>query len=359
MQFNMSTNITFLYEHYFDLNESVTIPPNFTQPLLPTWIRTVALPAFFGLVCLTGVIGNSLALCVFLRFSNTKKVPNVYILNLASADLLFMIGIPFLTYQYAAGEWIFGELMCKIVMAIDGMNMYTGIFTLTAMSVDRYFAIVHAVWSMRHRTLQTARMACVFLWVFATLVTLPLWIYSQKLVDKDRRLCDVGWPEKNFPVEDLFILYSFVISFILPLVIISACYVAIMAFLAKGSKAQKKKRRSVKLGRVGVMVLLAVALFVVCWLPFWTVQLVMLGQKGRDPTRALAIAYYSSLCMSYANSSLNPIVYTFSRRNFRQDLAVTFCGHRGDRRCNGDSKKTSTLYSHDKLERTIENSNDL
>ncbi|XP_077989404.1 somatostatin receptor type 5-like [Glandiceps talaboti] len=352
----MALNNTYLFEDNISSNAT---PPNNTtsqSSVRPEWIQTVALPAFYGLVCLTGVIGNSLALCVFLRSSNAKKVPNVYILNLASADLFFMFGIPFLTYQYAAEEWIFGELMCKMVMAIDGMNMYTGIFTLAAMSVDRYLAIVHAVWSMRHRTLNIARAVCLFLWLFSTILTIPLWICSQTIEEKGQVKCDVKWPT-YIPLEKLFILYSFVFSFVLPLIVISACYIGIMTSLAAGSKASKKRRKSIKLGRVGVMVLLAVALFVVCWLPFWTVQLAMLTLKSK-PMPSFVIAYYTSLCLSYANSCLNPIVYTFSRKNFRQDLTKTLCGARLDFKSNGDSSR-KTMFTQDRFDRTVDNSNDL
>ncbi|XP_002732796.1 somatostatin receptor type 3-like [Saccoglossus kowalevskii] len=352
----MTLNTTLLL--FFDDQIVSNTTANISSPpaLLPIWVTSVVLPAFFGVVCVSGLIGNGLALIVFLRFSNTKKVPNVYILNLASADLLFMFGIPFLTYQYAAQQWIFGELMCKIIFAIDGMNMYTGIFTLTAMSVDRYLAIVHAVWSMRHRTLNTARAICLILWLLSTVVTIPLWIYSKTIEDNGRVLCDVSWPDGNI-MENLFILYSFVVSFLLPLIIISACYIGIMTSLAKGSMGQKKRRKS-KLGRVGVMVLLAVALFIVCWLPFWTVQLVMLTLNEKRPSRSLAIAYYTSLCMSYANSSLNPVVYTFSRKNFRQDLTRTLFSSKPSYKIT-DNKRNATLYTHDKCERTIGNSNDL
>ncbi|XP_006757516.1 PREDICTED: somatostatin receptor type 3 [Myotis davidii] len=106
-------------------------------------VRGVLIPLVYLVVCVVGLLGNSLVIYVVLRHTASPSVTNVYILNLALADELFMLGLPFLAAQNALSYWPFGSLMCRLVMAVDGINQFTSIFCLTVMSVDRYLAVVH------------------------------------------------------------------------------------------------------------------------------------------------------------------------------------------------------------------------
>lgn len=67
----------------------------------------------YAIVCIIGLMGNTLVIYVVLRFSNMQTVTNMYILNLAIADECFLIGIPFLIATMNMGHWVFGRAMCK------------------------------------------------------------------------------------------------------------------------------------------------------------------------------------------------------------------------------------------------------
>lgn len=86
-----------------------------------------------------------------------KTVTNAYILNLALADECFLIGIPFLIVtmiygkRYKAwnaklnteifsGEWIFGNILCKIYMISTSITQFSSSIFLLIMSADRYIA---------------------------------------------------------------------------------------------------------------------------------------------------------------------------------------------------------------------------
>ncbi|XP_070543129.1 somatostatin receptor type 4-like [Ptychodera flava] len=287
---------------------------------VPVWFYHILIPCIYSVIIVTGLIGNGLVIYLILRHKNMKTVPNMYILNLAAADFLFILVIIFLAVPYVTKDWPFGEVMCKLVTGIDGMNMFTGIFTLTAMSVDRYLAIVHAVWSQNHRTIFHAQVICILLWLVSIAVTIPLWMYAtaQQFPGMPSTQCNVNGP---FWVMNLFSQLSFAVGFVLPLVVIMICYTQILIHLAKSSKRQSRYSKS-KLGRVGLMILMAVAVFVICWLPFWTIRLyLMSGSAGDGNSRmALNFAYYASQCLTYANSSLNPVVYACFKQDFRKNL---------------------------------------
>ncbi|XP_006819328.1 somatostatin receptor type 2-like [Saccoglossus kowalevskii] len=289
------------------------------------WLKTIFIPTIFGVICFSGLLGNGIVVCVLMRYSDLKTVPNVYILNLASADLLFMLGIPFLAYQYTGKTWLFGKAMCKLVMGIDGINMFAGIFTLTAMCIDRYLAIVNAIESMTYRTVNSARLTCIFIWILAVMATLPLWIYADTKPGPAASVrCDIYFA--NEVIHNAFIIYGFIIGFALPLLVISLCYFRILIYLNRGTpstyRTSKRHSKRSSLGRAGIIVMLAVALFTVCWLPFWVIQFITTFNAAPNNLYSVdfIIVYYSSMCLSYANSCLNPVVYTCAGGNFRQKL---------------------------------------
>lgn len=103
-------------------------------------------------VCLVGLIGNTLVIYVVIRFSKMQTVTNMYIVNLAIADECFLIGIPFLMVTILKGGWIFGHFACKAFMITTSINQFTSSILLCVMSADRYIAVCHPISSPRWRT---------------------------------------------------------------------------------------------------------------------------------------------------------------------------------------------------------------
>lgn len=108
-----------------------------------------------------------------------KTATNIYIFNLALADALVLATLPFQGTDVILGFWPFGLALCKVVMAIDYYNMFTSVFTLTIMSVDRYIAVCHPVRSLTVRTPLRAKLINVAVWVLASAVGLPVMIMGQ------------------------------------------------------------------------------------------------------------------------------------------------------------------------------------
>nr|XP_006818356.1 PREDICTED: somatostatin receptor type 4-like [Saccoglossus kowalevskii] len=215
--------------------------------------------------------------------------------------------------------WIFGNVMCKVVMGIDGFNMFSGIFTLTAMAVDRYLAIVHIVWSKNYRTALKTKVVCAATWLAAFAVTVPLWMYSATQTFNGVTVCNVICPVL---VGQLFIIYTFLFGFVLPLICIITCYCRILRYLTNGRSRQR--RRQFHVGRVGAMVLIAVILFVLCWLSFWIIRLLLLS-GDHSHTLALQVSYYVSVFLSSINSCLNPLVYAYFKQDFQDVIKHCIC----------------------------------
>ncbi|XP_077990912.1 somatostatin receptor type 2-like [Glandiceps talaboti] len=278
---------------------------------IPLFVQSI--PVVFSLICILGLVGNGIIVFIILHFHGMASIPNLYILSLAAADFLFLMGLPFLAYFNTKNNWIFGDVMCKIVMGIDGSNMLTGILTLTAMAVDRYLAIVHIVWAKNYRTARRTKMVCLLLWIISLMLTAPLWLYAKTThTSNGITVCNVICPVL---VEHFFIIYAFIIGFVLPLVIISVCYTGILLHLQHNNR---RRRRQFRVGRVGALVLTAVLVFVICWLPFWSIRMVLLSPY--QPGVAIESIYYISWILSSLNSCINPLLYAFFKHDFQDVL---------------------------------------
>lgn len=108
------------------------------------------------------------------RYTKMKTATNIYIFNLALADALATSTLPFQSVNYLMGTWPFGTILCKIVISIDYYNMFTSIFTLCTMSVDRYIAVCHPVKALDFRTPRNAKIINVCNWILSSAIGLPV-----------------------------------------------------------------------------------------------------------------------------------------------------------------------------------------
>ncbi|XP_008854382.1 somatostatin receptor type 5 [Nannospalax galili] len=288
--------------------------------------RAVLVPVLYLLVCTVGLGGNALVIYVVLRHAKMKTVTNVYILNLAVADVLLMLGLPFLATQNAISYWPFGSFLCRLVMTLDGINQFTSIFCLTVMSVDRYLAVVHPLRSARWRRPRIAKLASAAVWAFSLLMSLPLLVFAD--VQEGWGTCNLSWPEPVGLWGAAFITYTSVLGFFGPLLVICLCYLLIVVKVkAAGVRVGSSRRRRSE-RKVTRMVVVVVLVFVGCWLPFFIVNIVNLAfTLPEEP--ASAGLYFFVVVLSYANSCANPLLYGFLSDNFRQSFRKVLCLRRG------------------------------
>lgn len=95
-------------------------------------------PAYMSIFCLRGMLGNSFVLCVFCFQSRHATMADIYLGNLATADLLMVSCLLFWVVALQEFHWLFGELMFQLVNIVIWRNYYCSILFLTLVSVDRY-----------------------------------------------------------------------------------------------------------------------------------------------------------------------------------------------------------------------------
>ncbi|XP_061830098.1 somatostatin receptor type 5-like [Nerophis lumbriciformis] len=276
----------------------------------------------YGIVFIVGLLGNTLAIFVVIRYSKMKTVTNMYILNLALADELYILGIPFLATNSVLSYWPYGDFFCKVCMTADAMSQFTSTFCLTVMSIDRYLAVVHPFRSAKWRRPQVAKIFSGMLWVVSFLVVLPVTIYSH--VQEGLNTCNITWPEMQNWWSVVFILYTSILGFFGPLLVITICYLLIVIKVrSAGVRAGVTKRRRSE-RKATRMVVIIVVVFVFCWMPFFTTNIVNLVYIIPE-NNATAAIYFFLVILTYVNSCANPVLYGFLSEKFNQSFQKVLC----------------------------------
>ncbi|KAI2544585.1 C-C motif chemokine receptor 6, partial [Homo sapiens] len=106
-------------------------------------------PIAYSLICVFGLLGNILVVITFAFYKKARSMTDVYLLNMAIADILFVLTLPFWAVSHATGAWVFSNATCKLLKGIYAINFNCGMLLLTCISMDRYIAIVQATKSFR------------------------------------------------------------------------------------------------------------------------------------------------------------------------------------------------------------------
>ncbi|PVD39500.1 hypothetical protein C0Q70_02134 [Pomacea canaliculata] len=330
--FNDNGNSTDVLEYCDD----VTLPTNTSNFSFPSFETMEKALTWFCAVCyilvfLLGWLGNGLVIYVVLRYAKMKTVTNMYILNLAISDALFIVSLPFLTTTSILKHWVFGFAMCKIYFVLFSINLFTGVFTLAVMSADRYLAVCHPIRSMKYRTTRIALFLCLGIWSVSFCVMLPVILYSNTVLQfnrtEERYTCTIVWPEgQPIPADKAFIWYSFILGFAIPVSLIGVFYVLVVLRLGKVGPTKKSKEKKKSNRRVTRLVLTVISVYVVCWLPYWTFQVyITFLLHEKESLKIWQIILFNGFTvLTFANSMLNPVLYAFLSDNFRKSFIKAF-----------------------------------
>lgn len=283
----------------------------------------------FGIVCVVGLLGNTLVIYVVIRFSKMQTVTNMYIVNLAIADECFLIGIPFLITTMIRKSWIFGETMCRAYLILTSINQFTSSIFLFIMSADRYVAVCHPISSPKWRTPLISRIVSVAAWTCSIILMIPIFNnsteVSREMTNTTVKSCIIAW-NKNSTYQgteaSAFILYTFIFSFATPLCLILIFYCLVIQKLKTVGPQNKSKEKKRSHRKVTNLVLTVVTVYVLCWLPYWILQLANIFSNSEETkvSKFLIAIHLLASCLSYSNSAMNPILYAFLSDNFKKSF---------------------------------------
>ncbi|XP_064799755.1 kappa-type opioid receptor [Oncorhynchus masou masou] len=317
------------------------------EPMSPI---ILIIAAMYSIVFVVGLVGNCLVMFVIIRYTKMNTATNIYIFNLAVGDALVTTTMPFQSTDYLINSWPFGEVVCKVFISIDYYNMFTSIFTLTMMSVDRYVAVCHPVKALDFRTPVKAKIINVLIWVSSSAAGIPALVLGSTQNSNGTTECALQFPDPYLYWDTVMKICVFIFGFVAPLLIVSVCYTLMVLRLKSVRLLSGSREKDRNLRRITRLVLVVVAVFIVCWTPIHIFILVkMLAPPGGIiETTPVMAAYFFCVALGYTNSSLNPILYAFLDENFKRCFRDFCCpggrGAGGD--SHGGSRVRSTLRSY-------------
>lgn len=274
----------------------------------------------YSIVCIVGLLGNTLVIYVVLRFSKMQTVTNMYIVNLAIADECFLIGIPFLVTTISLRSWIFGKIMCKVYMTTTSINQFTSSIFLFIMSADRYVAVCHPISSPKIRTPFISRVVSLSAWATSALFMVPVFLYANAMESEDVVSCNIYWPN-NRGGQTTFTLYTLILGFAVPLILILNFYFLVIKKLRTVGPKNKSKEKKRSHRKVTKLVLTVITVYVFCWLPYWVTQVALIYTPPKQCQSNISIAsFLMAGFLSYSNSAMNPILYAFLSDNFKKSF---------------------------------------
>ena len=319
-------------------------------------IEALVVPILFGLIFLVGVVGNGTLIFTVLRNKKMRNTPNIFIVSLACGDLLLIVvSIPFTALIYTMNFWPYGQFVCKLNEFLQYMSLGVSVFTLIALSGDRYTAIVYPM--KKHQSIASVRTVgtAVAIWVLAFILAVPKAVMAHVTHDNvswgDMSYCHL-YPENKFNLyAKIDVVLGFLIYFLSPMLIIASFYILMAHILVRSyqhmpgeAKGQGQKQQEAR-RKVAQIVVSFVLVFVACWLPRH-IFLIWYHLLPGDYNLFWHIFKIISFCLTYVNSCLNPLALYFLSRQFRNyyNQYLCCCVGRWRRSGEGEESQCTTMY---------------
>ncbi|XP_026554634.1 proteinase-activated receptor 4 [Pseudonaja textilis] len=286
-------------------------------------LTVVVLPSFYTLIFLIGLPANALALWVLT--TKVEKLPStVFLINLATADLLLCLLLPLkISYYFLGNHWPFGEAMCRFTtMAFYG-NMYCSIILLACISMDRYLAVAHPFFARSFRSSAFAMGICAVVWVVAVLFTLPLTVHRQSfpLYETKQTLCHDVLPWEQEEQHYYYFIILIACGFLTPfLIMVFSCGITLWVLLGSGEKYAMA-------AKLTALMLISVTAF---YSPSHILLLLDYSRSCLRKEGTFYVPYMASLALSTCNSCVDPFIYYYVSEEFRLKVKRRLFGHRKD-----------------------------
>ncbi|NWH80231.1 CCR2 protein, partial [Piaya cayana] len=331
---------------FVDLPQTTEFDYGDSAPCLGTEEKHFAasvLPPLYSLVVIFGLIGNMLVVLILVKYKRLKSMTDIYLLNLAISDLLFVFSLPFWAY-YAAHDWIFGDTLCKILSGVYLLGFYSGIFFIILLTLDRYLAIVHAVFALKARTVTYGILTSTVTWVIAMFASVPGIVFHKTQKESTHYTCSPHFPSDSaINWKQSYTLKMNILGLIVPMLIMIFSYSQILKTLLRCKN--EKKQKAVRL------IFTIMIIFFIFWTPFHISSFLHAFQNSLfspscEINGQLEKAIQVTETLSMIHCCINPVIYAFVGEKFRKYLYAFFQKHVAAHLC----KKCPNLH-REKLER--------
>nr|UNA06200.1 tachykinin-like protein receptor [Hyphantria cunea] len=323
-------------------NKYVNTSQNYTETyqsfILPWWRQVLWTVLFAGMV-VVATVGNLVVIWIVLANKRMRSVTNYFLVNLSVADaMVSTLNVTFNFTYMLNSDWPFGHFYCKFCQFVAVLSISASVFTLLAISVDRYVAIMSP---LRPRLGKRATLGITAaIWVWSSILSSPNLIYFT--TDNDilpdgsiRKVCFSEWPDGMTTRSKLEYWYNvcfMVLTYFLPITSMTYTYsrvgIELWGSQSIGECTQRQLDNVKSKRRVVKMMIVVVVIFAVCWLPFHVYFLVTSYYPDVVNYEHIQEIYLAIYWLAMSNSMYNPIIYCWMNSKFRRGFKQFFwcCG---------------------------------
>ncbi|KAK9295887.1 hypothetical protein QLX08_009933 [Tetragonisca angustula] len=334
-------------------------------------------------IIVTALVGNVLVIASVRRHRKLRVPTNRYVVSLAAADFLVAVcAMSFNASVELTGQWMFGRVMCDVWSSLDVYFSTASILHLCCISVDRYYAIVRPLEypAIMRRITVTCMLGSA--WLLPALISfIPIfmgWYTTEEHLEELRKNPQVCMFEVNRP----YAVISSSVSFWIPGLVMIVMYCKIYKEAVRQREALSRASSNTVLNSVHMhrastsrhhsrashQLLLhpsdasdfarpvtyrtaaelnvengtsirqqtkswraehkaartlgiIMGAFLLCWLPFflWYLTTSLCGEACYCPDTVVSVLFW----IGYFNSALNPLIYAYFNRDFREAFKDT------------------------------------
>ncbi|CAH3192752.1 unnamed protein product [Porites evermanni] len=300
---------------------------SFCSPINPS-AEKLAKTVAYCLITVVSLVGNSLIGIIVYKTPTLRKPINLLIVNMATSDLLFpVILFPIRLAELHVCSWPIngglGQALCKLHVFLADASTSVSIQSLVLITVDRFGAVVFPLRS----PIVSPKLCAFFIpvtWIVAMTIVSPYLFAFQLVEDQEGIVCERQWREA-FGEKSSYAIYFLIIAIVfvyIPTVLLAAFYSIIMIKLKKQAhpgeqSANAEEQRTRRNRNVLKMAIAIVAVFFICWIPFFSTQLMFYFTTDSSIRSCCSLIDTVTLFMAYANCAINPIICLVFSSNYR------------------------------------------
>ncbi|XP_056392653.1 chemerin-like receptor 1 [Hyla sarda] len=320
--------------------------------------------------CLVGLVGNAVVIFL-LGFIMKKHKSRYWFLNLAIADFLALLTLPFHAISTLKGTWTLGPHICKLFIFSSCVRMYSSVYILVALNIVKVLSVAQPMFHLKFISQRVTVLICILIWFIITLLSFPTFYSSGELKIGEVTICSLlgsnavdtvvvnnkynvsnGNATRNILFFDIFTTLSpyiqqcssdiccggeetlrfwnnmiynskwilipfFIIGYFIPLGVVLICNITIVVHV--------RKSKTINPHRLYRTVLIIIVIYFITWIPQVMTKIVLsIAVRNMN----LITMFKVFICMplmlniAYAQSCLNPILYVFTGKRMRTELSV-------------------------------------
>ncbi|XP_076869733.1 vasopressin V2 receptor [Brachyhypopomus gauderio] len=296
--------------------------------------------ALLGIIFLTAAVLNFGLLLVLLRRRKEMSRMRVFVFHLCLADLVvaFFQVCPQLIWDIT-DRFLGPDLVCRLVKYLQVVGMFASTYMIVVMTLDRYQAVCNPMVTFQRRRRRWNLPVCTA-WTISLVGGLPqLFIFSRVQVAPGVFDC---WAEFIQPWGlKTYVTWTTLVIFVLPILTVMVCQARICravqinlymktqqggcggharALPSRASSVAGVSKARIKTVKMTMVIILA---YVICWAPFFTVQLWSVWDV-HAPTESATFTLL--MLLASLNSCANPCIYLLFSGKLPRPLAALCIG---------------------------------